>query len=89
MLIESNESQLHSNKANWIKWRLIAIKQIYLNEMNGKCIIQTKLIDTNKTYLIKWKVIFIKQNELNQMKAKCIKEKLIDSKWNPIAFKQI
>jgi len=22
------------------------------------------------------------------MKAKCIQEKLIDSKWNPIAFKQ-
>jgi len=26
-LIDSNESQVHSNKANWLKWKLSAFKQ--------------------------------------------------------------
>jgi len=46
-LIESNESKVHSNKANWFKWS-------FLNQMKAMCI-QTKLIDSYKPYWIKWK----------------------------------
>ena len=47
MLIESNESQTHSNKAFWIKWKsLHSSKLIDPNESQ---------IHSNKPFLNKWK----------------------------------
>ena len=60
-LIESNESEVHSNKAIWFK-------QSLLNEMKAKCI-QTKLIESNESQVhsnkanwIKWKSSTFKQS---------------------------
>jgi len=47
-LIESNESQVHSRKANWFK-------------IKSNCI-QTKLRYSNKAYWIKWKPSTFKQS---------------------------
>jgi hypothetical protein len=61
MLIESNESQTHSTKAFWIKWKSNATKKLI--ESNES---QTH---SNKANQIKWKSSTCKKGFLNQMKA--------------------
>jgi len=57
-LIESNEKQVYSKKANWFIYS-------WLNQLKSKCI-QTKLIDSNKAYWNKLKQV--PSNEANWFK---------------------
>jgi len=59
-LIESNERQLHSNKAYWIKWKLSAFKKSYLIQLKT-IFTQTNLLDSNLTYWNEWKQSAFKQ----------------------------
>jgi hypothetical protein len=79
-LIELKESQTHSNKAFWIKWRWKAFNKANWieceSQMNSKKAnwIKWKWNAFNKANWIKRKSNTFNQNFLNQMKVKSIQQ---------------
>jgi hypothetical protein len=90
-LIEWNESQTHSVKANWIKWEWNTFKQRKLNQMNVEYV-EPRLIESNESQMHLTKLIESNGSRTYSNEARWVErnpnafDKANWIKWNLDAF---